>query len=94
MWKDDKLEMLEIFDLLQRKTIKFPANCPCCGQLAAHAMFYCYNQVNRRGGFWVWCSKCKQYVHTSVKVPNWWKNIADIQVEDLVSEPVVQENSK
>lgn len=57
-------------------------------------MFYCYNNSNRRGGIWIWCSECKQYVHASVKVPEWWKNIPNIKLEDLSNEPILQENNK
>lgn len=53
MWKDDRIEMLDILNDIQNKQIKFPTMCPMCGQLSAHVMFYCYNNSNRRGGIWI-----------------------------------------
>ncbi len=37
------------------------------------------------GAGWVWCSKCKSYVHVRYKIPSWWKNLESIN-EDLLED--------
>ena len=44
-----------------------------------------------RGGLWVWCPACRRFVHGSGPVPDWWRDVPGVTVENLSPEPEVLE---
>jgi hypothetical protein len=59
--------------------------CPCCGGREIH-VFFNRHRANRGGG-WVWCSRCRRYLHATVEVPEWWSDLASLPVEVLTARP-------
>lgn len=41
----------------------------------------------RRGGLWTWCSECHTFSHSSINVPEYWKNCPLVQAEKLCTIP-------
>lgn len=85
MWEDSK-EMLKSFDLnmLERT---YPDVCPVCGTLEKHIFFHRFDEEDKDGGVWMWCSKCRNYTHAHVEIPTMWKNVPLIN-EDLLDDSV------
>jgi len=67
-------------------TLRLPAKCPECGQVAVH-MFY-YDFGRGRGGGWAWCSSCYGWGHGSAFIPKWWTNVPGITEDMLTATPV------
>jgi hypothetical protein len=59
--------------------------CPCCRGSEVH-VFFNRHRANRGGG-WVWCSRCRRYLHATVEVPDWWQNLASVSDEVLAARP-------
>jgi hypothetical protein len=61
------------------------ALCPCCGGQEVHVFFNRHRAS--RGGGWVWCSRCRRFLHATVEVPDWWQNLASVPDELLTARP-------
>ncbi len=86
MWKDDNDKIEELF--INIKNIKkLPTICPICESRNAHIYMHFYDEKTRRGGLWVWCSECNSFSHSSIYVPEYWKNCPLIEVEKLCGMP-------
>jgi hypothetical protein len=59
--------------------------CPCCRGLEIHVFFNRHRAD--RGGGWVWCSRCRRYLHATVQVPSWWQNMQSIPEDILTAVP-------
>ena len=79
MWSDERDLIMK---LLEDSDERFPRKCPCCGKINAHLFFYRHRE-EKAGSAWVWCSKCKEYSHSRFFIPDWWRNMNSIEVEDL-----------
>ena len=85
MWKDEKDNMLDILDEIEKGQAKFPTVCPNCGSNSTH--IYIQDHGDKHCGVWIWCSECGAYAHMSGQTPNWWKNPVFIDENELCSEP-------
>ncbi|MBP1967572.1 hypothetical protein [Paenibacillus aceris] len=95
MWKDSADTIEAIFDcIMERKAGGVPLICPVCEKEHAHYYFHKWNEKSNSGGMWIWCSNCKSFSHSTVKVPEWWKNCNEIAIEKLNSIPDYLEENK
>ena len=93
MWKDEKDNMLDILDEIEKGQAKFPTVCPVCGKQEAHLYMHKESGENI-GGLWVWCSSCKNYIHATYQIPQWWKNSLEIKESELLPNPQYLEENK
>ena len=93
MWKDEKDNMLDILDEIEKGQAKFPTVCPVCGKQEAHLYMHKESGENI-GGLWVWCSSCKNYIHATYQIPQWWKNSLEITESELSPNPQYLEENK
>ena len=93
MWKDEKDNMLDILDEIEKGQAKFPTVCPVCGKQEAHLYMHKESGENI-GGLWVWCSSCKNYIHATYQIPQWWKNSLEIKESELSPNPQYLEENK
>lgn len=93
MWKDEKDNMLNILDELDKTVVEFPAICPVCSKREAHLYMHKENGKNI-GGLWVWCSSCKNYIHATYQIPQWWENNLEIKESELAPSPQYLEQNK
>lgn len=93
MWKDsnDKIEELYINF---KKIEKFPTICPICKKEDAHIYMHIYDDKTRRGGLWIWCSKCLSFFHSSLNIPRYWENYLFIELEKLSAIPIYLDEIK
>ena len=89
MWKDDNDKIEELYFKL-KKIKKFPAMCPICKKNDAHIYMHIYDDKTRRGGLWIWCSECYTFSHSSIYVPNYWRNypLVELEKEKLSAIPI------
>jgi hypothetical protein len=59
--------------------------CPNCQNNTIH--YFYYGKAGGRGGYWIWCSSCLEFMHLSSGVPVWWKEIEGVPLNRLVPEP-------
>lgn len=93
MWKDDNDDIDRIYTQLRLKP-KFPAQCPVCKRISAHLYMDLHDFKTRRGGLWVWCSECYTFSHSSIRVPNYWRNCPEVEVDKLCAIPEYLEEIK
>lgn len=77
----------DLFDLIF--TNKIPPNkieCPSCKTLDFHYFIIRHGSSNR-GGCWLWCSSCYNYIHFSCIVPPWWIDINTVSMNVLTDYP-------
>ena len=86
MWKDGNDQIEELYVNI-KKIEKFPAKCPVCNKNDAHIYMHVYNDKTRRGGLWIWCSECYTFSHSSIYVPEYWKNCPLVEEEELCAIP-------
>ncbi len=67
---------------------KFKLICPSC-DLEEMRFFFLRHRTGNRGGFWLWCSACKRYYHSSCLVPDWWNDVPEAPYENIESDPTV-----
>ena len=85
MWRDDD-KLIDIYREL--KDIKtFPVRCPICEKKRIHLYMDVHNLKTRRGGLWIWCSKCYSFLHSTIYVPQYWKNCPDVDAMKLCAIP-------
>ena len=92
MWNDEKDNLFEILELLNKNKIDFPTTCPSCHNNDCH--IYIHDNGESVGSLWIWCSHCMEYIHATYIIPNWWKNCPNIKPEKLQVEPSYLENNK
>ena len=66
---------------------KYPKKCPICEKNSIHLLMYKPKTKTASGGCWVWCSVCKKYSHTSLTIPEWWRNYNELKECQLFSSP-------
>ena len=86
-------ESLEQF-LFEAFRLEFPAACPLCNKNGAHIYMHVYDDKTRRGGSWSWCSECHSFLHSSMYVPEYWRNCSIIELERLSVVPIYLEEVK
>ena len=79
MWSDERDQVMK---LLEDRGDRFPRICPCCGKKAGHLFFYRY-QEEKYGGAWAWCSECLEFSHSRFLIPEWWRNMDTVGLEEL-----------
>lgn len=81
---DDGVEALRLEHLLSGD---LPINrlCPCCRGTELHVFFHRHR--DDRGGGWVWCSRCRRYLHATVVIPVWWENLDSVPEAALAGIP-------
>ena len=84
MWIDNE-KIIEIYNKLNDKNIKFPCECPNCKRNTSHLYIHKHNE--RHCGIWLWCSECGAFAHLSGTTPNWWKTPEFIDKNELCSDP-------
>lgn len=84
MWSDERDTIMDLLDDTEKI---FPAKCPCCGENEGHIFFYKHNECDRLGSAWAWCSSCKEFSHSRHIIPDWWKNMNEIGLNQLNAEP-------
>ena len=62
------------------------APCPCCGAESLR-YFYWRSGTRGRGGFWIWCTACRRYMHFSGSVPGWWHDEPLADARRLTHQP-------
>ena len=67
--------------------LSLPARCPHCHFSPNTMHIYLHRHNVKIGGAWVWCSRCRRYVHISIVPPVWWRNIDEVEEESLTSMP-------
>ncbi len=99
MWRDGK--DVDSIDNIYASYIngdlkKFPTKCPLCGAVEAHIYMHRHKPKEdfSRGGYWVWCSKCRASQHGSCFVPEEWENIEEVPISELTSHPYFLEKNK
>ncbi len=93
MWKDSNDKIDELFLKLQELK-EFPTICPICNKKNAHIYMHVYNNKTRRGGSWSWCSECHSFSHSTMYVPEYWRNCSEIELEKLSAVPIYLEEIK
>ena len=93
MWKDDNDDILRVYTQLGTNT-KFPAQCPVCRKKGAHLYMHIHDSKMKRGGLWIWCSECYTFSHSSIYVPNYWRNLPEVEVNKLCAIPEYLEEIK
>ncbi len=93
MWKDDNDKIEELY-LNLKKIVKFPSMCPACKKNEAHIYMHIYDDKSRRGGLWIWCSECHTFSHSSIYVPQYWKNCSLVKSENLCAIPIYLDEIK
>lgn len=93
MWKDSNDKIDELFLKLQELK-EFPTICPICNKKGAHIYMHVYNNKTRRGGSWSWCSECHSFSHSTIYVPEYWRNCSEIELEKLSAVPIYLEEIK
>jgi hypothetical protein len=63
-----------------------PLICPICEANALKFSFV-HHGTGDRGGFWIWCSACRHYSHSSCAIPKWWVSLENIPFSELTPEP-------
>ena len=86
MWKDYRCDIEKIYTDI-KNIDKFPVTCPACNKLNVHIYMHIYDDKTRRGGLWIWCSKCHSFLHSSIYVPDFWENCELIKKEELCAIP-------
>ena len=79
MWSDERDQIMK---LLEDSEEKFPRVCPCCGKKTGHIFFYKHRE-DRYGSAWAWCSECQEFSHSRFLIPEWWKNMDTISLDEL-----------
>lgn len=54
MWNDEKDNLFEILELLNKRGVTFPVNCPSCHENSCH--IYMHDDGKSVGSLWIWCS--------------------------------------
>jgi len=62
------------------------SSCPNCGRASLRYFFWRGEPPRPRGGSWVWCPACRSYEHSSVTVPEWWRDI-EVPLDQLFVTP-------
>ena len=83
MWEESR-NMLHSFDLNMLDRV-YPDNCPDCGAQDKHVFFYKFDEADKDGGVWMWCSKCHSYTHARAVIPPMWRNPDFIDEDKLDS---------
>lgn len=93
-WNDNN-KLFDLYnDIIREEITDFPYICPVCSEKSAHIYFYRFNDADNKGGLWIWCSKCKSYIHSFGKVPDWWHNCDKIELDCLAHTPDYLEKNK
>ncbi len=71
--------------------ISMPKRCLACGTLGTLHAYYHSRGAGKPGGFWMWCSACRRFLHASSIPPKWWQNLGSVQAEKLCAEPTYLE---
>ena len=91
-WKSVEPEAMESWNKTVTKIFEQdlvnskPPTCPSCGA-SLLKFFFVRHGVGSRGGFWVWCSECYRYLHSSCAVPVWWTSHNNVHLNDLTPQP-------
>lgn len=95
MWKDDDDKIMDLVDNLdKKKKERFPLICPICRKREGHLYFH-RNKVNEnKGSLWTWCSACHHSAHAEFLIPEWWENLAQLDIGKLASYPDYLEEHK
>lgn len=93
MWRDDNDKIEELFSNFLNIE-RFPAICPICKGDAAHIYMHIYDAQTKRGGMWVWCSNCHAFSHSTIYVPDYWKNCSSVEMDRLCAVPIYLENMR
>lgn len=83
---DDGAEALALEPLL-RGSRPTDGRCPVCRGTEIHLFFHRHRDRADRGGGWVWCSRCRRFLHATVLVPQWWSNLDSVPESALAGIP-------
>jgi hypothetical protein len=68
--------------------------CPSCGSQTLRYFFLRpggdedeEDEDGGLGGFWMWCSTCRRFIHATSDVPAWWPDHPFVPQEVLAAEP-------
>lgn len=95
MWKDDNDKIDDVFeDICAGNYSDLPIRCPICEDLSLYFYIHRWHWNGVKGGLWIWCSKCKNFSHGTIVVPEWWSNCKIISIDLLNSLPINLEEHK
>ncbi|MCR4609789.1 MAG: hypothetical protein K5750_08885 [Eubacterium sp.] len=85
MWNENDI----VLSALNKKDTgdRYPMICPNCGETGIHVYYHRFDDDDKYGAGWIWCSKCRSYAHVRCQIPSWWKNLEIIDEELLESTP-------
>ncbi len=94
VWEDYDDNMIEyVFGCMERSEFA-PYFCPECGQKSVHLYMQVHNLNTRRGGLWIWCSSCHNFLHSSHYIPLNWSNFTGVETEKLCAVPAYLDELK
>lgn len=82
--QDAEPAWFDIVGHLRERPVKAP--CPSCTTEPLR-YFYWRSGTPGRGGFWVWCTACRRFMHFSGSVPDWWPDEPLADVRRLTHQP-------
>lgn len=94
-WKDIPNEDLQRWYDIWEKLYYYPVGefvCPTCGNSKLRYYFWRHrdeDELDAKGGGWLWCPACRTFDHASVVVPAWWKDVVEPAFEEVGPEPDV-----
>ena len=95
MWQDNNNKIIDILDNLEISNKEcFPVVCPICKKKGGHLYFHRNREMDERGSMWAWCSACCHFTHVMCRLPKWWENLEEVNVEKLTSYPNYLEENK
>ena len=95
MWKDNNDKIMDILNNIETQNREcFPVLCPICGKKDGHLYFHRNSEGDERGSMWAWCSTCYHFAHVLYRLPKWWKNLEEINFENLTSYPNYLDENK
>ena len=86
MWKDYDSSIEKIY-LSFKSEKKFPTICPVCNEMNTHIYMHIHNYKTRKGGLWIWCSKCCLFFHSAIIIPEYWENCTLVEDDKLYAVP-------
>lgn len=94
VWVDYENNIIEYAFGCMEHSDSAPYICPECGQRSVHLYMHVHDLNTRRGGLWIWCSSCRNFLHCSYYIPLNWNNFTGIELKKLNAVPAYLDELK